>query len=46
MVVERQQQARWLMPILFYAPPVLFLILGGFAALTFARRRAAQRTGK
>jgi hypothetical protein len=33
MVNERQLQARWLMPFLFFAPPVLFLILGGFAGL-------------
>jgi hypothetical protein len=46
MVVERQVQARWLTPILFFSPPALFLVLGGFAGLTFARRRAAQRTGK
>ena len=46
MVVERQVQARWLMPILFFSPPVLFLVLGGFAGLTFARRRAAGRPGK
>ena len=46
MVVERQLQARWLMPILFFAPPVLFLVPGGFAGQSFARRRAAQRTGK
>jgi hypothetical protein len=46
MVVERQVQARWLIPILFFSPPVLFLVLGGFAGLTFARRRVAQRIGK
>jgi hypothetical protein len=36
----------WLMPILFFTPPVLCLVLGGFAGLNFARRRAVQRTGK
>ena len=46
MVVERQVQARWLIPIVFFSPPVLFLVLGGFAGLNFARRRAAQRTGE
>lgn len=44
MVVERQVQAMWLMPIIFFSPPVLFLVLGGFAGQTVARRRAAQRT--
>jgi hypothetical protein len=34
------------MPILFSSPPVLCLVLGGFASLIFARRRAAQRMGK
>jgi hypothetical protein len=46
MMVERQVQAAWLMPILFFSPPILFLLLGGFAGLTFAGRRAAQRMGK
>jgi len=46
MVVARQLQATWLTPILFFSPPVLLLVLGGFAGLTFARRRAAQQTGK
>jgi hypothetical protein len=46
MVVERQVQARWLMPILFFSPPILFLVLGGFAGLSFARRQSAQRTDK
>ena len=46
MVVDRQVQARWLMPILFFSPPILLLVLGGFAGLNFARRRAAQRTGE
>ncbi len=41
-VVERQVQARWSIPIVFFSPPVLFLVLGGFAGLNFARRRAAQ----
>jgi hypothetical protein len=34
------------MPILFFSPPLLFLVLGCFAGLSFARRRAAQRSGK
>ena len=46
MVVERHVQARWLTPILFFSPSALFLVLGGFAGLTFARRKAAQRTDK
>jgi hypothetical protein len=41
-----QAGAAWLMPILYFSPPVLCLVLGGFAALIFARRRAAQRIGK
>jgi hypothetical protein len=45
-IVQRHVQARWLMPILFFSPPVLFLVLGGFAGLNFARHRAAQRTGE
>jgi hypothetical protein len=36
----------WMQPILFFSPPVLCLVLGGFAGLGFARRRAAQRAGK
>jgi hypothetical protein len=36
----------WLTPILFFSPSVLCLVLGGFAGLNFARRRAAQRMGK
>jgi hypothetical protein len=36
----------WLMPILFFSPPVLCLVLGGLAGLNFARRRAAQRMGR
>jgi hypothetical protein len=36
----------WLMPILFFTPPVLCLVLGGFAGLNFARRRAAQQMGR
>jgi hypothetical protein len=34
--------AHWLTPILLFSPPVLCLVLGGFAGLTFARRRAQQ----
>jgi hypothetical protein len=45
-VFARGVRAVWLMPILFFSPPVLCLVLGGFAGLSFARRRAAQRMGK
>ncbi len=45
MLIERQVQARWLVPILFFSPPVLFLVLGGFAGLTVARQ-AGQRPGR
>jgi hypothetical protein len=46
MAVARQVQAAWLMPILFFSPPLLCAVLGGFAGLAVARRRTAQRTGK
>ena len=46
MVVMRHVQPRWLMPLLFFLPSVLFLVLGGFAGLEYARKRAAQRTSK
>jgi hypothetical protein len=46
MVVERQAHAEWLIPILFFSPPVLFLVLGGFAGLSYARQRAARQMGK
>jgi hypothetical protein len=36
----------WVMPILFFSPPALGLVLGGFAGLGFARRRATHRTGE
>jgi hypothetical protein len=39
-------KAAWLMPILFLSPPVLCLVLGGFAGLAFARRRADKRVSK
>src|SRR5262245_26653969 len=29
----------WLMPILFFSPPVLCLVLGGFGRVNFARSR-------
>jgi hypothetical protein len=45
-VFARGVRGDWLMPILFFSPPVLCLVLGGFAGLIFARRRAAQRMGK
>jgi hypothetical protein len=43
MLVLPAVRAMWLMPILFFTPPILCLVLGGFAGLAFARRRAAQR---
>jgi hypothetical protein len=39
-VVMGHVGARWVMPVLFFSPPVLGLILGGLAGLSFARRRA------
>jgi hypothetical protein len=45
-VFARGVRAGWRMPILFFSPPVLCLVLGGFAGLILARRRAAQRMGK
>ena len=42
-IVMRAVRALWLMPILFFSPAVLGLVLGGFAGLAFARRRAAGR---
>jgi hypothetical protein len=35
----------WVMPIVFFSPPVLCLLLGGFAGYRVACRRAARRTG-
>jgi hypothetical protein len=46
MVVMRPGRPTWAIPILFFSPPFVCLVLGGFAGLRFARRRAAQRTGK
>jgi hypothetical protein len=46
MVVSRHVRFSWVMPILFFSPPVLCLVLGGFAGLGYARRRAAQRMGQ
>ena len=45
-IFARKVRADWLMPILFFSPPVLCLVLGGFAGLIFARWRAAQRMSK
>jgi hypothetical protein len=45
-VFARRVRADWLMPIVFFSPPVLCLILGSFAGLIFARRRAAQPINK
>jgi hypothetical protein len=45
-VFARGMRAAWLMPLLFFLPPALCLILGGFAGLNFAQRRAARQTGK
>jgi hypothetical protein len=45
-VFARRVGAARLMPILFFSPPVVCLVLGGFAGLIFARRRAAQRMGE
>ncbi len=46
MFLEPRLHAWWLMPILFFSPSVLLLVVGGFVGLNFARRRAAQRTGE
>ena len=46
MVVGQPVQARWLIPILFFSPPILFVLLGGFGGLNLARRRAAGRPGQ
>ncbi len=46
LVVMPHVRAMWLMPILFFSPPVLSLVLGGFAGLAFARRRVAERIGQ
>ncbi len=46
MVVTQQPHARWMVPIIFFSPPLLFLVLGAFAGVNFGRRRAAGRTGK
>jgi hypothetical protein len=34
----------WLMPILFFSPPVLCIVLGGFAGLSLARRPPGPRS--
>ncbi len=44
-VVMQQVRAPWLMPVLFFHPPVLCLVLGGFTGRGL-RAPAAQRTGK
>ncbi len=43
--VLRQFPLHWVMPIVCLSPPVLCLVLGGFAGYRVARRRAARRTG-
>ena len=45
-LVTKTLRTMWLVPILFFTPPVLGLVLGGFAGLGIARRRAAQRAVK
>ncbi len=45
MVITRHVRAPWFMPIVFFSPPVLGLVLGGFAGCSVARRRAARRSG-
>lgn len=42
-IVNQRAQASWLMPIHFFAPPVLFLILGGCAGQKLARRRTERK---
>ena len=44
-VVAPGMRNSWMMPILFFSPPVLCLILGGFAGPRVARSRAMRRTG-
>ena len=44
-VVTRQIQARWMVPITFFSPPVLCLVLGGSAGYHVACLRAARQTG-
>jgi hypothetical protein len=38
--------ARWAGPVVFFSPPALCLLLGGYAGYRIARWRAAARTGK
>ena len=45
MVLTRQIQARWMMPITFFTPALVCLLLGGFAGYRVARVRADRRTG-
>jgi hypothetical protein len=40
-VFVRDVRSGWLVPVLFFLPPVLGLILGAFAGLSIARRRSA-----
>jgi len=41
----RQIEARWVMPITFFTPGLLCLVLGGFAGYRVARGRASRRSG-
>jgi hypothetical protein len=45
MVVTRQIQAYWVVPITLFSPPVLCLVVGGFAGYRVACERAVRRTG-
>jgi hypothetical protein len=42
-VLTRVISFHWVMPIVFFSPPVLCLLLGGFAGYRVARRRADRR---
>ncbi len=42
-VLTRVISFHWVLPIVFFSPPVLCLLLGGFAGYRVARRRAGRR---
>jgi hypothetical protein len=44
MTLMPRTEPRWWMPIVFFSPPVLCLLLGGFAGSRVARHRADRRT--
>ena len=45
-IIPKHLQVLWLMPIVFFSPPLIFLVLGGITGNRVARWRQARRTGE